>query len=209
MIARLRGVLVERGADGVVVECAGVGYDVNASAFTMMALPEPGAEVTLRVHTHATENKIALYGFGTAEERQLFDLLITVKNVGPSTAIGILSGAPSPHALARTIAAGDVAALVKIKGVGKKTAELLVVELKEKCEWVLAQWGAAGRDPIAVIDAPPRKGARPPILDDVASALVNLGWRSVEADKVLAKLDVSHGATIESLLRDALRAMPR
>lgn len=211
MIARLRGTLVERGADGVVVECAGVGYDVNVSLYTVAALPETGAEVVLRVHTHATENRIALYGFGTVEEREVFDLLITVKNVGPSTAMAILSGASSPQSLARTIAAGDVPALVKIKGVGKKTAELLVVELKEKCEWVLAKWGAAGRElpPLPIAPEPPKRGARSPLLDDVASALVHMGWRVAEVDKVLAKLEIPAGASPESLLRDALRAMPR
>ncbi len=212
MIARLRGLLVERGPDAVVVECAGVGYDVNVSAFTSMALPETGAEVILKVHTHASENRVALYGFFTAEERQVFDMLITVKNVGPSTAMGILSGASSPQALARTIASGDVASLVKIKGVGKKTAELLVVELKEKCEWALATWGAAGRAAGAgfpVAAEPTKRGARPPILDDVASALVHMGWKVVEVDKVLAKLEIPTGASPEMLLRDALRAMPR
>lgn len=205
MIARLRGTLVERGAEGVVVECGGVGYDVHVSLQTLAAVGELGGEVTLRVHTHATENRLALYGFATAEERQVFDLLITVKNVGPSSAMSILSGATSAQALVRTIAAGDVPALVKLKGVGKKTAELLVVELKEKCEWLLATWGASGATP-----APgPKRGARPAILDDVASALVHLGWRAAEADKVLSKLQIPPGASIETLLRDALRAMPR
>jgi Holliday junction DNA helicase RuvA len=206
MIARLRGVLVERSVDSVVVECAGVGYDVNVSQCTLASLGEVGGEVTLRVHTHATENRIALYGFATAAERQVFDFLITVKNVGPSTAMDILSGAPSPQALARTIAAGDVVALVRIKGVGKKTADLLVVELKEKCEWLLAKWGAAGEDVrLAPAAAPIGKPARTPLLDDVASALVHLGWRPAEADKILAQLAVPPGATIETLLRDALR----
>ncbi len=206
MIARLRGTLVECGADCVVVECAGVGYDVNVSSATLAATGDVGGEVTLRIHTHATENRVALYGFATAEERQVFDFLITVKNVGPSTAMSILSGAQSAAALARTIAAGDVPALVRLKGVGKKTAELLVVELKEKCEWLLATWGAAGTPMPA---AEPKRGARPAILEDVASALVHLGWRPAEADKVLSKMDVPPGASIEALLRDALRAMPR
>jgi Holliday junction DNA helicase RuvA len=210
VIARLRGLLVERSSDSVVIECAGVGYDVAVSLFTLAALPELGQEVTLRVFTHAQENKIALYGFYGAEERELFDRLITVKNVGPATALGILSGAASPLELSRAIAAGDVPALVRIKGVGKKTAELLVVELREKCEWMLANWRAAG-----MADAMPQaspalgRGGRSPMLDDVALALVGLGWRQVEVDKVVGRLEVSAGATVETLLRDALRAMPR
>jgi Holliday junction DNA helicase RuvA len=214
MIARLRGILIERSADAVVVECAGVGYDVGVSLATLTALPEPGSEVTLRVFTHAQENRIALYGFATAEERELFDLLITVKNVGPATAMAILSGAQSVQSLARTIAAGDVPGLVRIKGVGKKTADLLVVELREKCELLLATWGASGR----VDDVPPPGPAaaparsrvvRAPLLDDVASALVNMGWRAAEVDKTLAHLEVPPSATLETLLVSALRAMPR
>ena len=154
----------------MVVECAGVGYEVTVPLSTLTALPEPGAEVTLRVHTQASENRLALYGFLTARERELFDLLITVKNVGPSTATAILSGATSPDALTRTIAAGDVPALTRLKGVGKKTAELLVVELREKCEYLLATWGASG-EPMAPARPAPSRG-RSPLLDDVASALV-------------------------------------
>jgi Holliday junction DNA helicase RuvA len=212
MIARLRGVLIERSADSVVVECGGVGYDVGVSLATLTSLPEPGSEVTLRVFTHAQENRIALYGFATAEERALFDLLITVKNVGPATAIAILSGVQSIVGLVRTIAAGDVAGLVRIKGVGKKTADLLVVELREKCELLLATWGAQGApvSPGVSAEAPGRaKTARSPLLDDVASALVNMGWRSAEVDKTLALLDVPPAATLETLIVSALRAMPR
>jgi holliday junction DNA helicase RuvA len=194
MIARLRGTLVEKEPGEVVVECAGVGYDVGVSNATFGALPGVGDEVTLRVFTHAQENRIALYGFATARERELFDFLITVKNVGPSTALAILSGASSPETLARLIAAGDVAGLVKIKGVGKKTAELLVVELKDK----LFGWG----------EVPPQP-PRPPLLDDVASALVNMGWRPVEVDKAVARLEIPPRATVETLLREALRSMPR
>lgn len=210
MIARLRGTLIDKSTDGIVVDCNGVGYDVGISAMTFAALPDEGAEVTLRVFTHAQENRIALYGFATGEERQLFDLLITVKNVGPATAIGILSGSAAPQVLARLVAAGDVAGLTRIKGVGKKTADLIVVELREKCEWLLATWGAAGG--AAVGPAPSRGGARPqraPILDDVASALLNLGWRPAEVDKAVVRLDAASGATVESLLREALRSMQR
>jgi Holliday junction DNA helicase RuvA len=217
VIARLRGLLVERGEDYAIVECMGVGYDVGVSLYTLAQLPEPGegSEVTLRVYTAASENKVALFGFATAEEREMFDKLITVKNVGPSTAVAILSGASSPVQLARTIAANDLAGLTRIKGVGKKTAELLVVELREKCEFMLATWTAAGHveasaSPASTSASPSsRRGSRSPVLDDVASALVGLGWRAAEVDKVVARLDVVAGATVETLLREALRAMPR
>jgi Holliday junction DNA helicase RuvA len=192
VIARLRGTLIERDLAAVVVECAGVGYDVAVSGTTLSALPDVGAEVVLRVYTHASENRIALYGFASERERELFDLLITVKNVGPSTALAILSGVASPDSLARMIAGGDLAGLVKIKGVGKKTAELLVVELKDR----LVGWAQV-------------RPARSPLLDDVASALVNLGWRPGEVDKAVGHLMVDPRATVETLLRDALRSMPR
>jgi Holliday junction DNA helicase RuvA len=213
VIARLRGTLIERGEDFVVVECGGVGYEVSVSSSTLAQMPELGQEVVLRVFTHALESKITLYGFLGAPERELFDRLITVKNVGPATAIAILSGVTSPVELTRTIAAGDLAALTRIKGVGKKTAELLVVELREKCEWMLANWNAAG-GPVPASSAqgpavPGKRGARSPLLDDVASALVGLGWRAVEVDKVVSRLELAPGASVESLLRDAIRAMPR
>lgn len=211
MIARLRGTLVERGADFVVVECGGVGYDVTVSLATLAQLGEVGQEVTLRIYTAAQENKITLYGFATAAEREVFDLLITVKNVGPATAVGILSGAPSAVGLMSAVAAGDLAALTRIKGVGKKTADLILVELKEKAEWLLANWRAAGMVDAPLAASPPPSGRpkRSPLLEDVAQALVGLGWRPAEVDKVVAKLEVPSGATVELLLRDALRAMPR
>ena len=130
MIARLEGVLIERTPPRVIVDCGGIGYDVVCSGYTMAGLPADGERVTLRVFTHAQENKVSLFGFIDAQERALFDLLITVKNVGPSTAIAILSGS-TPRDIAALIAREDVAGLTRIKGVGKKTAELLCVELHE------------------------------------------------------------------------------
>ncbi len=210
MIGRLRGALVERAGAHIIIDCGGVGYEVTVSGYTLMQLPALGETVTLRVFTQAQENKIALYGFGTVGERKLFDLLITVKNVGPSSAMGILSGGASPTDIAQLIASGQVPALTKIKGVGKKTAELIVVELREKCELLLASWGASGEiAPAAAVAAAQVARSRPAILEDVASALVQLGFRSPDADRVVSELDHGGGATLESLLRDALRLMPR
>ncbi|MSP17719.1 MAG: Holliday junction branch migration protein RuvA [Myxococcales bacterium] len=210
MIARLRGVLVERSASAVVVECAGVGYEVHVSLTTLAVLPEPGTEVTLRVHTHAQENRVALFGFASELEREVFDRLITVKNVGPTTALGILSGAGELLDLLRAIAAGDAAKLVRIKGVGKKTADLLVVELREKAEWLLATIGAAGTGGAAGSAHSHGRGrGRTKVIDDVAFALVGLGWRQAEVDLVVARLEPAADATVETLLREALRAMAR
>ncbi len=210
MIAQLIGLMAGRDGAHVIVDCNGVGYDVVCSAYTLASLPADGERVALRVFTHAQENKIALYGFGDAAERALFDLLITVKNVGPSTAIAILSGS-SPREISELIAREDVAGLVRIKGVGKKTAELLVVELHEKCEMLILTWGASGEvRPVAQQAGAARARAkRHPMLDQVATALAGMGWRPAEADVAVAELVVADGITIEALLRQALRSMPR
>ncbi|MGE0868501.1 MAG: Holliday junction branch migration protein RuvA [Kofleriaceae bacterium] len=211
MIARLEGTLLRDG-EHVVVDCNGVGYEVTCSAYTLAALPSHGERVVLKVFTQVRETEIALFGFIDAHERGLFDLLITVKNVGPSTAITILSGS-SPRDIAALIAREDVAGLTRIKGIGKKTAELLVVELHDKCEQLIMTWGADGSiRPVAVPAGAPRAAKptnRHPMLGEVMSALVKMGWRSVEAEQVVADLPVTDDTTIEALLRQALRSMPR
>ncbi len=212
MIGHLRGTLLDRSGCLVIVDCGGVGYEVTVSAYTLATLGAVGCDVSLRVFTQFSDNKISLYGFAMAEERQLFDLLITVKRVGPSSAIKILSAGSGPAELANMIASDQLRALKSIKGIGKKTAEMLVVELRDKCELLLATWGANGSSiasGVEVVANSRRASARQPILNDVQSALVQLGWRTGEVDTVVAALTVSNEATIESLLRDALRSMPR
>jgi len=207
VIGRLRGTLVGRDGAHVIIECGGVGYEVTCSGFTLGALPALDEEVTLRVFTHAQENKIALYGFLTAAERTLFDMLITVKNVGPSSAMGILSGGHDPRGIAELIAREDTAGLTRIKGVGKKTAEMLVVELREKCEMQLLTWSSTGEVRAVAAPAGSRK-ARHPMLDDALSALVGMGWKPAQAEAAIAELVVGPGITLEMLLRQALRALP-
>jgi Holliday junction DNA helicase RuvA len=212
MIARLEGTLLRDG-EHVVVDCGGVGYEVTCSAFTLGALPAHGERVMLRVFTQVRETEIALFGFIDPQERALFDQLITVKNVGPSTAITILSGA-SPRDLATLIAREDVAGLTRIKGIGKKTAELLVVELHEKCELLLMSWGADGgvrpvASPAGAARAKPAVGRHHPLLGDVMAALIGMGWRPAEAEQAISDLPIDDSSSIESLLRQALRAMPR
>jgi holliday junction DNA helicase RuvA len=213
MIGRLHGTLVDRDATRVIVDCGGVGYEVTCSGYTLAGLPALGETVTLLIHTAVRETEIALYGFGSAQERTLFDMLITVKNVGPSSAVAILSGGHGPRDVAELIARDDVAGLTRIKGIGKKTAELLVVELRDKCELLMITWTADGElRPAAAAGAGalrPARAPRDPMLDDVAAALVGLGWRAAEVDKAVGQLAVEPGATLEALLRQALRAMPR
>ena len=209
MISRLRGTLVEQDDTRVVIDCGGVGYEVTISTYTMMSLPAVGEPVTLRVFTHALENKLALYGFGSALERDLFDLLITVKKVGPASAMGILSAGPSPDETARMIASEQIAQLTRLRGIGKKTAEMLVVELREKCELLLATWAAGGHKPLGAAAAAGKPSMRAPVLDEVETALRQLGWRPSEVEQAVAELTVKKDATLESLLRQALRSMPR
>ncbi|MBK7535971.1 MAG: Holliday junction branch migration protein RuvA [Myxococcales bacterium] len=207
MIARLTGTLIDRDGTDVVIDCGGVGYEVACSAYTLAQLPALGERVSLRVFTQAQENKISLYGFIDAAERRLFDLLITVKNVGPSTASAILSGS-SPRDLGELIARGDVGGLTRIRGVGKKTAELLVVELREKCEMLLLSWNAEGAvRPAAAASGSPR--TLHPLRAEVISALVSMGWRASEAEQAVAEIPATPGDTLEGLLRQALRSMPR
>ena len=212
MIARLEGTLMRDG-EHVIVDCGGVGYEVTCSAFTLAALPASGERVVLRVFTQVRETEIALFGFLEQQERALFDLLITVKNVGPSTAITILSGS-TPRDIASLIAREDVAGLTRIKGIGKKTAELLVVEIREKCEVMLLSWNAEGGvRPVAVPAGAVRSKAgsphRHPLLGEVVGALVSMGWRPAEAEQAVSDLAVGDDASIETLLRQALRSMPR
>lgn len=210
MIARIEGTLIERGTGSttpyVIVDCGGVGYHVACSLHTFSALPADGERVALRVFTHATENRVALYGFLEAAERALFDLLITVKNVGPSTAISILSAA-SPRDIVEWVVREDVAALVRLKGVGKKTAEMIVVELHDKCRELLAGWHTDSS--VVMPRAKTRGGSGHALTDEVMTALVSMGWSTSEAETAVVDLTVSQGATLEQLLRQALRSMPR
>ena len=215
MIGRLRGRYVDRAGALVIVECGGVGYEVHVSAYTLAELGEPGEDVTLQIHTHAQENRVALFGFSSRQERALFDLLVTVKNVGASSAIKILSAGAGPYEIASMIRSEKVALLQAIKGVGKKTAELLVVELRDRCEKLLLSWGQApdcpegdnADRPRAAVIVPP--GANNPLVDDVSAALSQLGWRPAEVDRAIANLDAGAGESLEELLRQALRSMAR
>lgn len=206
IIGHLRGELIEHTGGHVIVDCGGVGYQCQVSAHTAAAMPPVGADVALRVFTHVSDRSISLFGFATAAERELFDLLITVKKVGPGSAIGILSAGASPSDIAQMIIGEQIRALTKLKGVGKKTAEMLVVELRDKCEILLATWRVRGDIDRTVDIAPPAE--QPGLLDDVTAALVQMGWKPAEVEKVVATLKVEEGAQLEAVVVEALRAMP-
>src|SRR5579872_2957870 len=143
MIAFLRGKLLEKHPNQVILETGGVGYDVMIPVSTFSALPNAGADIALRIHTHVREDAIALFGFLTLEEKELFEKLISVSGIGPSLGIKVLSGLATA-AIIDAIRAGHVEQLVRIPGVGKKTAERMVLELKDKLEAIGAGAGSIG-----------------------------------------------------------------
>lgn len=194
MIAHLRGRLIGKHPNQAIVEAGGVGYDVSITIPTFSDLPAAGAEVALHIHTHVREDTIALYGFLRAEEKQLFEKLLQVSGIGPKLAITILSGMPTPEMVA-AIRSGDVARLTRIPGIGKKTAERMVLELRDKLE--------------AFAEAPGVTAATP-VEEDVLSALVNLGYQRTAAERALAAARHNgKAASFEGLFREALAGLSK
>lgn len=186
MIASLRGTLLERGPDAVVIEAGGVGYAVTVTADALRSLPAVGAEARLFVYTHAVQDgPLQLYGFAEAQERRVFETLLSVQGVGPRVAVAILSGLPVPD-LVRAISAGDVARLTQVRGVGRKIAERLAVELRDKIGLVAAEGGARlpGGGPSSLPAGVPAGR-----LGEVHGALVALGFKPAEFEALLPGLD--------------------
>ncbi len=195
MIAHLRGKLLSKLPHQAIVEAAGVGYDVAISVSTFTALPAENTDVALHIHTQVREDTLSLFGFLTRDEKRIFERLITVSGVGPKLAITIQSGLNTER-LVTAIRGQDHAMLVKVPGVGKKLAERLVVELKDKLE------------DMAV--ATPTMQSAGPAADDVLSALVNLGYNRPAAQKAIEHAvakDKSAGEDFEHLFRGALAAI--
>jgi Holliday junction DNA helicase RuvA len=192
MIGHLRGRLLRKETQHVLIDVAGVGYKVAIPLSTFFLLGEPGTEVALEIHTQVREDVLALYGFLTTHEQALFERLISVSGVGPKLAIGILSGIEAPN-LVQALREGDVLRLTRIPGVGKKTAERLVLELKDKVQGL-----ALDPDPLATPPAEPH--------EDLLSALVHLGYTRPEAERGLERA-LKGGAPerFEDLLRLTLR----
>ncbi len=199
MIALLRGVLVEKHPNQAIVEAGGVGYDVSIPVSTFTHLPDAGAEVRLRIHTHVREDTLALYGFLTADEKTLFEKLIGVSGIGPGLAMKVLSGLAATD-LIRAIQRGELDRLVRIPGVGKKTAERMVLELRDKLPAAAGDTGDGAGAPPAALSA---------IDQDVLSALLNLGCARPQAEAAVrkAKMALSPAGTaadFETLFRRAL-----
>ena len=192
MIAHLRGRLISKHPNQAIVEASGVGYDVAISVPTFSDLPAVGSEVALHIHTHVREDAIALFGFLHADEKQLFEKLLTVSGIGPKLAITILSGMPTAE-MVGAIRANDHARLTRIPGIGKKTAERMCVELRDKLE------GFGAPQPAVAVS---------PVEEDVISALTNLGYQRALAEKAVKRAVAQAGReNFDAIFRAALGVM--
>jgi len=198
MIALLRGTLAYKSSDHVIIDVGGVGYRLFIPLSTFYSLPETG-DVSLFTHTHVREDALLLYGFLSMEEKELFGILISISGIGPKLAVNILSHIPAKD-LKRAIASGDIKRLSSLPGIGKKTAERLVLELKDKVgpihdlpEADEVQSNTSGGD----------------ISNDVISALINLGYKENQARKVLESMELAPDLTMEEALKGALKVLIR
>lgn len=198
MIGRIKGQILEKNTHQVLLDVAGLGYEIEVPITTSFALPEPGESVTLHTHFVVREDAQLLYGFSSRNDRDMFRTLIRVNGVGPKLGIAILSGLDGP-ALVRCVREDDVSTLVKLPGIGKKTAERLLIELRDKVKHI-----DPGADPGEAAALPGRPD------DDIAleaeSALVALGYKPQEASKAIKKV-AGPDASVESLVKAALKNM--
>ena len=196
MIAHLRGILLEKHPNQAIIETGGVGYDVTISVPTFSEMSQVGTEISLHIYTHVREDALALYGFGRPEEKQLFEKLLTVSGIGPKLAITILSGMAADE-MARAIRANDVARLTKIPGIGRKTAERMVLELRDKL-------------PPAGAEAITQSPSLTAVQEDVLSALTNLGYQRPLAEKAVATVSRNgKSGPFETMFRDALAVLAK
>jgi Holliday junction DNA helicase RuvA len=199
VIAWLRGTLLEKAPSRLIVEVGGVGYDVQVPLSTFYVVGEAGAVVSLRVHTHVREDMLALYGFATALEQDLFERLIGISGIGPKLALAVLSGI-EPAELVKAIRLQDVARLTAIPGIGKKTAERIGLELKDRLPKSLRAIGPAAAEP----------SPEDQLRGDLLSALLNLGYQRPVAEKAIEKvLKDSPQSGFEQALKDVLRRLMR
>jgi holliday junction DNA helicase RuvA len=197
VIAHLRGRIFDKQPNRIVVDVNGVGYDVAVPLSTFYGLGDAGAEIALRIHTHVREDALLLYGFATRLEQDLFERLISVSGIGPKVALAVLSGI-EPGDLIRAIQRGDLARLTAIPGVGKKTSERIVLELKDRL-------------PKVDHTPAPQGGVVEPsaLKDDVLSALMNLGYHRPLAEKAVDAAVRASAGDFEQTLRQALRELAR
>lgn len=208
MIARLTGIVVEKEADRLILDVGGVGYLATVPLGTMGRVGEPGAEVSLYIHTHVREDALALFGFLTSLEKELFERLITISGVGPRLAVTVLSGL-SAEALAAAVRQGDLKSIQAVPGVGKKTAERMVLELRDKLDGLGLAEGDGGMEPEPLLDEAGQLAA------DTVSALENLGYPTVRAREAVRRFLAMQTSSarkqldLEGLLRGALGRLNR
>jgi Holliday junction DNA helicase RuvA len=200
VIAHLRGRIFEKQPNRIIVDVDGVGYDVAVPLSTFYGLGEPGADIALRIHTVVREDALLLYGFATHLEQELFERLISISGIGPKVALAVLSGI-EPLDLVRAIERGDLARLTAIPGVGKKTSERIVVELRDRLP----------RSHVVAAVVAGAAAAAPALRDDVLSALINLGYHRPLAEKAVdtALKAAGRDAGFELTLKQALRELAR
>ncbi len=196
MIALLNGRIAYKTVDHIILDVGGVGYRILVPLSTYYALPESG-QAELHIHTHVREDAIQLFGFGTFEEKGIFTVLISVSGVGPKLALNILSHIPTSE-LAAALANSDIARLSSLPGIGKKTAERLSLELKDK----VAPFLAAGRDNEEALSL-----SKPDLLDDLLSALINLGYKENVARNALKSMEITPDSPLETTLKAALKLL--
>lgn len=202
MIAHLTGTILSKQPNAVVIDVNGVGYEVTIPVSTFYELGDVGAQASLRVHTHVREDAIMLFGFRTGREKELFLRLTSVSGIGPKLGITFLSGT-SPDDLIAAIRSNDLARLVSIPGVGRKTAERVVIELRDKIGQLALLDADESSAPSSAVDVDATR-------DDVVAALVSLGYQKALAEKIVAKvLAVESDRTIEHVLRQALKQLSK
>ena len=205
MIGRIRGILVEKSPGQALVECAGLGYEVDIPLTTFFNLPEPGEEVVLHTHFAVREDHQSLFGFSSRFDRDLFRQLIKVNGVGPKLAVGILSGLDANQFI-RCVEARDINSLVKLPGVGKKTAERLLIEMADRIGQLEGQFTPATPGVPADPAAEPRKPAGHAPIEEAESALISLGYKPQAATRAISRV-AEDGMSSQELIRLALRAM--
>jgi holliday junction DNA helicase RuvA len=195
VIAQISGTLAQKIPGEIIIDVGGVGYQVLIPLSVFYQLPDIGASVSLQIHTHVREDALQLFGFNDLAEKQVFLLLISVSGIGPRLAVNILSGIPAEE-LARALKEGDQVRLLAIPGVGRKLAERMIVELKDKF---------AALSPAGVESAKPVIGSQ--VMQDAVSALVNLGYKRPEAEKMVREVLKSGDGSLENVLKDTLRRL--
>ena len=200
MIGRLRGTLIEKQAPDLVIDVHGVGYEVAAPMTTFYQLPDTGNEITLHTHLVVREDAQQLYGFVSQADRELFRTLIKVSGVGAKLALALLSGM-SADDLVLTVRSGDASTLTRIPGVGKKTAERLIVEMRDR----LAEWEVKGAPSSAAVTLDVDSGARDAVRDAV-SALIALGYKPQDASRMVRQVETA-GLASEEIIRQALQSV--